>query len=45
MKTISLFKIQGTKIKINKVIINGSSNVEIQVVSHGEVESQYLNHP
>jgi hypothetical protein len=45
MKSTNLFKIQGPKVKSNKIITNGSSSVEIKVVSHGEVENQDSNHP
>jgi hypothetical protein len=41
----NLFKIQGPKVKGNKIIINGPSSVEIKVVSHREVENQDSNHP
>jgi hypothetical protein len=45
MKATNLFKLQGPKVKSNKIIINGSSSVEIKVVSHGEVENQDSNYP
>jgi hypothetical protein len=45
MNATNLFKIQGPKIKSNKIIISGPSSVEIKVVSHGEVKSQDSNHP
>lgn len=45
MKATNLFKIQCPKLKSNKIIINSPSNVEIKVVSHGEVENQDSNHP
>jgi hypothetical protein len=45
MKASNLFKIQGPKIKSNKIIINDPSNVEIKVVGHEKVEKQDSNHP
>jgi hypothetical protein len=45
VKGTNLFKIQGPKVKSNKIIINGPSSVEIKVVSHEEVENQGSNHP
>jgi hypothetical protein len=45
VKATNLFKIHGPKVKSNKIIINGPSSVEIEVVSHGEVENHDSNHP
>jgi hypothetical protein len=45
VKATDWVKVQGPKIKHNKIEINGPSNVEIKVVSYGEVENQDTNHP
>jgi hypothetical protein len=45
VKATNLPKIKGTKVKSNKIIINGSSSLEFNIVSHGKVEYQDANHP
>jgi hypothetical protein len=45
VKATYLFKIQGPKVKGNKIIIKHPSSVKIKVLSYGEVENQDSNHP
>jgi hypothetical protein len=45
VKATNLFKIQGPKVKSNKIIINGPSSIEIKDVSPGEVANQDSDHP